>query len=356
MTNEQILAIRFHSAPHPDSVSRLLRETGLSPGGPELRWYNPVFLTLISKRTLNPSILDDLSSLDSIQTATLISGKLGCLQAVSNGRVLLDSGSIIGDDSLTVMAGPCSVEGRAQVCDIAELVKESGATVLRGGAFKPRTAPYSFGGLGHEGLSFLMAAREQTGLPFVTEALDVDQVDPVARAADIIQIGTRNMYNPGLLFAVGSHPLGKPVLLKRHFSATIQELLFAAEYVLLGRLAAGHDSPGLILCERGIRTFDDSLRFTLDLGAIPVLAERTRLPLVVDPSHAAGARRFVPALAKGALAVGAQGLLIEVHDRPGLAWCDGEQSLDPASFKLLMRELKEASLTQRTNALSYCSP
>jgi 3-deoxy-7-phosphoheptulonate synthase len=242
-----------------------------------------------------------------------------------------------------VIAGPCSVESETQVAEIAAMVKEAGAIALRGGAFKPRSSPYSFGGLGERGLIYLARAREKTGLPVVTEAMDPSHLDLVAQYADMIQIGSRNMANYPLLFRAGSHPAGKPILLKRGLAATIDELILAAEYVLLGRLQAGIDEPRLLLCERGIRTFEPSLRFTLDVGAIPVLKERTRLPVVVDPSHAAGIRRYVTPLAMAGLAAGGDALLVEVHSDPDHAWSDGEQTLDGAGFRELMARVRLTS-------------
>ncbi|MEZ5988406.1 MAG: 3-deoxy-7-phosphoheptulonate synthase [Planctomycetota bacterium] len=242
-----------------------------------------------------------------------------------------------------VLAGPCSVEGVAQVRGIAKAVAEAGADGLRGGVFKPRTSPYEFGGLGDDGLAMLVAAGRAHGLPVVTEVLEPGCVEAVAAGADLMQIGSRNMHNAPFLFQLGAHPRGRPALLKRGFGATIDELLWAAEYFLLGRLAGLHDSPGLVLCERGLRGFPTETRFSLDVAAVPVLRRRTRLPVVVDPSHPAGDRELVVPLALAGLAAGASGLLVEVHTDPPRAWCDGAQSLTPEAFGELMQAVRGGS-------------
>ncbi len=238
----------------------------------------------------------------------------------------------IGGPEVVVMAGPCAVEGEAQIFATARAVAAAGARVLRGGAFKPRTSPYSFQGLGEEGLELLAAAGREHGLPIVTEVVSPEDVDLVAEHADLLQIGARNMQNFRLLQVVGERQ--KPVLLKRGMVATIDELLLAAEYVL----AAGN--PDVILCERGIRTFARETRNTLDLAAIPLLKSRSHLPVIADPSHGTGVRALVPPLARAALAAGADGLLIEVHPDPTQALSDGMQSLTFAGFAALMDELR----------------
>ncbi len=237
----------------------------------------------------------------------------------------------IGGDNIHVMAGPCAVESWEQLLQTAQIVKEAGATLLRGGAFKPRTSPYSFQGLEEKGLEMLAEARERTGLRIVTEVMDTRTVGLVARYADILQIGTRNMSNFILLREIAW--AGKPVLLKRGSSATIEEWLLAAEYIL----AEGNRE--VILCERGIRTFDDYTRNTLDLTAVPVLKYLSHLPVIVDPSHAIGKWRFVEPMSRAAIAAGADGLLIEVHPNPSEAICDGPQSLNPENFRELMQQL-----------------
>lgn len=246
----------------------------------------------------------------------------------------------IGGSTLHVMAGPCAVESREQLLEAAFKVKEAGATILRGGAYKPRTSPYSFQGLEERGLEMLAEARELTGLYIVTEVMDSRTLPLVTKYADILQIGTRNMQNFYLLKEVAS--AGKPVLLKRGQSATIEEWLMAAEYIMAG---GNHQ---IILCERGIRSFDGYTRNTLDLTAVPILKHLTHLPVIVDPSHAIGKWRYVPSMARAAVAAGADGLLIEVHPNPVEALCDGPQSLTPENFQLMMEELKQfAALLKR---------
>jgi 3-deoxy-7-phosphoheptulonate synthase len=245
------------------------------------------------------------------------------------------NGHIMGGDQITIIAGPCAVESREQILETAQAVKAAGAHMLRGGAYKPRTSPYSFQGLGEEALTFLAEARQVTGLPIVTEVMAPEQVPLVARYADVLQIGTRNMQNYALLHAVGE--AGLPVLLKRGMMSTIEELLMSAEYVL------SHGNRRVILCERGIRTFEHYTRNTLDINAVPVLKELTHLPVVVDPSHATGKWSLVSAAAKAAIAAGADGLIIEVHPNPERALSDGAQSLRPARFAELMVQLRRVA-------------
>ena len=237
-----------------------------------------------------------------------------------------------GDNTVPVIAGPCSVESEEQVVLIAKEVKKAGAKLLRGGAFKPRTSPYSFQGLGAQGLEFLKSAKKETGLPIVTELMDVRQLKYFADV-DIIQIGARNMQNFDLLKEMGK--AGKPILLKRGMAATIKELLMSAEYIM----ASGNEN--VILCERGVRTFDSYTRNCLDVSAVPYLHKVSHLPVIIDPSHACGMSWMVPTLAKAAVAAGSDGLIIEVHNDPRCALCDGEQSLDPAEFASLMKTLKK---------------
>jgi len=239
----------------------------------------------------------------------------------------------IGGDTVHVMAGPCAVESREQLLESAHIVKEAGATILRGGAFKPRTSPYSFQGLEEEGLKYLAEAREATGLLIVTEVMDASALPLVSEYADILQIGARNMQNFFLLKEVAK--VNKPVLLKRGSSATIEEWLMAAEYIMAG------GNHNVILCERGIRSFDSYTRNTLDLTAIPVVKHLSHLPVVVDPSHAIGKWRFVPPMARSAIAAGADGLIVEMHPNPAEALCDGPQSLTPDNFAAMMAELKQ---------------
>ncbi|MDR1590342.1 MAG: 3-deoxy-7-phosphoheptulonate synthase [Oscillospiraceae bacterium] len=240
------------------------------------------------------------------------------------------SGRRIGAGEFAVIAGPCSVESEEQILSVARDVKASGASFLRGGAFKPRTSPYAFRGLGLDGLELLRLARQKTGLPIVTEIMSQEYLDAFAEHVDVIQIGARNMQNFALLQQVGS--IGKPVLLKRGLSSTLEELLMAAEYIMAG------GSQEVILCERGIRTFETATRNTLDLSAIPVLRQRTHLPVVIDPSHATGYWHLVEPMALAAVAAGADGLIIEVHNHPEAALCDGAQSITPQVFHRLMRK------------------
>ncbi len=242
-------------------------------------------------------------------------------------------GVTIGGSRAVVMAGPCAVESLEQTMECALAVKAAGATILRGGAYKPRTSPYSFQGLGRRGLEILAEARKATGLPVVTEALSVGDLPLVAEYADIIQIGARNMQNFNLLEEVGK--LNRPVLLKRGMSSTIEELLLSAEYIL------SEGNSNVILCERGIRTFERYTRNTLDISAVPVIKRLSHLPVIIDPSHSSGHRELVPPLAMAAIAVGADGILVDVHPHPEQALCDGPQSLLPQDFATLMRQLRE---------------
>ena len=245
------------------------------------------------------------------------------------------NGVKVGGKKLAIMAGPCAVEKLEVTVGIAKEVAAAGATILRGGAYKPRTSPYSFQGLGQEGLDFLVEARKTTGLPVVSEILDARDIGHFLEKADVIQVGARNMQNFELLKEVGAYD--KPVLLKRGLSATVKEFLLSAEYII------SRGNRNVILCERGIRTFETQYRNTLDLTAIPTLKEMSHLPVIVDPSHATGKWNLVAPMAKAAIAAGADGLLIEVHSDPECALCDGEESLKPSRFKDLMADLKKIS-------------
>jgi 3-deoxy-7-phosphoheptulonate synthase len=247
--------------------------------------------------------------------------------------VALPGGVKIGaGQKIAVLAGPCSVEGEKEFLEVAAAVKQAGANILRGGAFKPRTSPYAFQGLGEQGLKFMALAREKTGLPFVTEVMDTRDVELVARYADMLQIGARNMANFNLLKEVGK--TNKPILLKRGPGSTIQELLMSAEYVL------SEGNKQVVLCERGIRTFETATRNTLDINAVPVVKKLTHLPIIVDPSHGTGEWDLVPAIARAGIAAGADGLMIEVHPRPEEAMSDGAQSLKIDTFTELMASLQ----------------
>jgi len=277
---------------------------------------------------------DTFAVLPGVESVTRIMKpyKLPSREFKATDTVVSCGGVEVGSERFVVMAGPCAVESEAQLMEVAGTVKESGASILRGGAYKPRTSPFSFQGMEEAGLELLKKARERFGLPVVTEVVDPHEVILVSNFADILQVGSRNMQNFALLTSVGKSNC--PVVLKRGFSCTITEWLTAADYLLAG----GNNQ--VILCERGIRTFEDSVRFSLDVSAIPVLKRASHLPVIVDPSHAAGHWALVPAIAKAAVAAGADGLLIEVHPRPEEALVDGLQSLTPKNFAKLMTELK----------------
>ena len=280
-------------------------------------------------------MLESLSGLNGVESVVPILKpyKLASIEGrPERSEIPMGKGVKIGGNKIIVVGGPCSVESREQILISAKAVKEAGAHVLRGGAYKPRTSPYSFQGMAEEGLKLLAEARELTGLPIQTELMDTEDLEPVVKYADVIQIGARNVQNFSLLKKVGK--VKTPVFLKRGMSTTIEELLMSAEYIL------SQGNPNVILCERGIRTFETATRNTLDISAVPVLKELTHLPVVVDPSHAAGAWRFVPALAKAAIAAGADGLMIEMHPNPAKAMSDGAQSLKPDVFNNLMKELR----------------
>ena len=240
--------------------------------------------------------------------------------------------TVVGGKKLAIMAGPCSVESNEQITAVAQAVKDAGATVLRGGAFKPRTSPYSFQGLAYEGLDMLCHAREQTGLPIVTELMSPYDIDTFVEKVDCIQVGARNMQNFDLLKQLGK--IRKPILLKRGLSATIEEWLMSAEYIMAG------GNENVILCERGIRTFEHLIRNNLDISAVPLIKKHSHLPILIDPSHAAGIAWMVEPLAKAAIAAGADGLMIEVHNNPKEALCDGAQSLNMDQFADVMKEVK----------------
>jgi 3-deoxy-7-phosphoheptulonate synthase len=262
--------------------------------------------------------------------------KLASLQYKRERRTVLDiDGRRIGGEHFATIAGPCTVESREVLLDTARTVRDAGAQFLRGGAYKPRTSPYSFQGLGEAGLRLLAEAKAETGMPIVTELMDVRDLEPVLEVADVVQLGARNMQNYTLLTEVGR--AGKPVLLKRGLSATLEELLMAAEYIL----KEGNDA--VMLCERGIRTYEPSYRFTLDLMAVPVLRELTHLPIVIDPSHAAGKRSLVEPLSLAAAAAGADGIIVEIHPCPEEAVCDGPQALYADDFAAYLRKLEAAA-------------
>ncbi|MFC1991290.1 3-deoxy-7-phosphoheptulonate synthase [Chloroflexota bacterium] len=278
---------------------------------------------------------DILAVLPGVESVTRIMKpyKLASREVKAKDSIVTVNGVKIGGKQVVIMAGPCAVENEEQLTQAARAVQSSGASILRGGAFKPRTSPFSFQGLEEGGLELLAKTKEQFGLPVITEVVDPRDVDKVAEVADILQVGSRNMQNYTLLTAVGKSQ--RPVVLKRGFACTITEWLTAADYLL----AEGNSQ--VILCERGIRTFETSTRFSVDIGAIPVIKNSCHLPVIVDPSHAAGHYSLVPAIAKAAVAAGADGLLIEVHPNPKEALVDGLQSLTPSDFNKLMEELKQ---------------
>src|SRR5690348_1754465 len=266
--------------------------------------------------------------------------KLSSTQFKHGERTVLDiAGRKIGGSSFVLIAGPCTVESREQTLETARVVRDAGGTLFRGGAYKPRTSPYAFQGLGQEGLRLLAEAKAETGLPIVTELMDQRDIEPILEVADVIQIGARNMQNYTLLAEVGRS--GRPVLLKRGLSATLEELLMAAEYILK------EGNPNVILCERGIRTFETAYRFTLDLMAVPVLRELSHLPVVIDPSHAAGRRDWVLPLSLAAAAAGADGIIVEVHPEPEKAVCDGPQALRAEQFADYLQQVEAAASLAR---------
>jgi 3-deoxy-7-phosphoheptulonate synthase len=277
-----------------------------------------------------PVLIDRFAALPGVETVTPISKpfKLTSREFHPEDTVIRVLDTVVGDGSLTMMAGPCSVESRDQLFETADAVAAAGATILRGGAFKPRTSPYAFQGLGVEALRYLAEARDRTGLPVITEVMEPNQVDIVAEYADILQVGTRNMQNYSLLRDVGR--VARPVMLKRGYGATVEEWLMAAEYIV------SSGNPNVILCERGIRTFETYTRNTMDLAAVPLLHHLTHLPVIVDPSHATGKRWLVKPLALGGVAVGADGVMVEVHPRPEEALSDAEQQLSLPQFADLM--------------------
>jgi 3-deoxy-7-phosphoheptulonate synthase len=278
--------------------------------------------------------LDPFEVLDGVETVKRISQpfKLGSRQVHPENSVFPVDGFTIGGDEIAIIAGPCSVESKSQILETAHAVREAGANALRGGVFKPRTSPYSFQGLGEEGLEYLAEAREQTGMPIVVEIMSQTQLDVMLKYVDVLQVGARNMQNFNLLRAIGE--TRKTVLLKRGLSATIEELLMSAEYILAG------GNTQVILCERGIRTFETATRNTTDINAIPVLKQLTHLPVILDPSHATGHVDYVPAIARAGIAAGADGLIVEVHPDPSKAVSDGKQSLKPEKFAEMSKQVR----------------
>ena len=317
-----------------DEVIRRVKELGYSP--------HPIFgkeRTVIAavgdeRGKYRLQILEALPGVDKV-IPILSPYKLSSREFKKEDTVVKVGEAEFGGKEVVIIAGPCSVESRSQILEVAHAVKEAGAKMLRGGAFKPRTSPYSFQGLGEEGLELLKEASEETGLPVVTEALAPHDVKLVARYADMVQIGARNMQNYGLLQEVGK--IKKPVLLKRGMMASLTELLMSAEYIL------ANGNKNVVLCERGIRTFETLTRNTFDVSAIPVLKELSHLPVIGDPSHATGESKWVLPIARAAVAAGADGLMIEVHPDPPHALSDGKQSLRPEEFFKLVKEIREVA-------------
>lgn len=311
-------------------VTRVLEEKGFS-----IHLSEGVEKTIIGavgdKTRLERESLEAMSGVEKV-VAVLAPYKLASREHHPEGSLVSAGGVCIGGDRIQIMAGPCAVESREQILETAELVKKAGARILRGGAFKPRTSPYSFQGLREEGLKYMAEAREKTGLAIVSEVVDPRNMEMAAEYLDIIQIGARNMQNFVLLQEAGR--CRKPVLLKRGLSSTVEEWIMAAEYIL----AAGNHE--VIMCERGIRTFETATRNTLDLSAVPLLQNLTHMPVIVDPSHGTGKKKLIPAMARAAVAAGADGLMIEVHPEPEKALSDGPQSLNPEEFMKLMDELR----------------
>jgi 3-deoxy-7-phosphoheptulonate synthase len=325
-------------APEPEveAVIEAVEKAGFRP------WVNPgverkVIALLGAVDAEKAELVDHFSALPGVERVTLISEpyKLASRRTHPDRTVIQVGPVAIGGAQLAVIAGPCSIESREQIFEAAYAVKEAGANLLRGGAFKPRSSPYSFQGMGVEGLELLAEAGRATGLPTVSEVLDPGDIEAIAEQVDIIQIGARNMQNFRLLQEVGR--VGKPVILKRNPGCRVQELLMASEYIML------EGNPKVVLCERGITSFENATRYTLDLNAIPVAKRLSHLPVIADPSHAAGDWRYVTAIALGAVAAGADGLMVEVHPDPAVARSDGPQSLRPEKFRELMQSLAKVA-------------
>jgi 3-deoxy-7-phosphoheptulonate synthase len=319
-----------------EAVIKAVERSGFRP------WVNPgverkVIALLGAMDAEKIELVDHFSALPGVERVALISEpyKLPSRRTHPDSTVVEVGPVSIGGAELAVIAGPCSIESREQMIEAAEVVKQSGANLLRGGAFKPRTSPYSFQGLGVAGLEILAEVRELTGLPIVTEVLHPGDLEIIAKYADVIQVGARNMQNFRLLQEVGQ--TGKPTMIKRHPGCRVQELLTASEYIML------EGNANVILCERGITTFEHATRYTFDLNAIPVLKRFSHLPVIADPSHATGDWRYVTAVALAAVAGGADGIMVEVHPDPTVALSDGPQSLRPEKFGDLMRSLRKVA-------------
>lgn len=331
-----MIIILKHGATDEDveTVSEKLRDHGYQPN--VTRGVADTIIAAIGTPSLSEKelVAPQLQALDFVEKVLFVSKpyKMVSRESKPEGSILNVRGVEIGGKNLPVMAGPCSVEGRESLLEIAKAVRGAGAVILRGGAYKPRTSPYDFQGLGEEGLQYLAEVREATGMPVITEVMTPHLVEQVCQYADILQIGARNMQNYDLLREVGR--TRTPVMLKRGLSSTIEEWLKAAEYVLAG------GNADVMFCERGIRTFEPSTRFTLDLSAVPAIKKASHLPIIVDPSQGTGRRDMISAMSKAAIACGADGLIVEVHPHPEDALSDGQQTLDLKQFAQMMEELK----------------
>jgi 3-deoxy-7-phosphoheptulonate synthase len=312
-----------------DHVIKRVEEQGLSPH-PIYGVEQTIVGAVGESHAIPTSVFETLAGVMSVQRISQ-PYKLASRQFHPENSVFPLDGFTIGSQEVPIIAGPCSVESRTQILETAQAVKEAGANALRGGVFKPRTSPYAFQGLGEEGLEYMAEAREQTGLPIVVEVMAVSQIPLMVKYVDVLQIGARNMQNFNLLRAVGD--TRTPVLLKRGMSATVEDLLMSAEYILAG------GNERVMLCERGIRTFETATRNTTDINAVPVLQSLTHLPVVLDPSHSTGHFDYVTAIAKAAIAAGADGIIVEVHPDPAHAVSDGRQSLTPENFSKMVQKL-----------------
>jgi 3-deoxy-7-phosphoheptulonate synthase len=313
------------------AVLQRVKELGFRPSLVEGEERTIIGVIGDDTKKADPQMFDQMQGVDHVMRVSK-PYKMASREFHPHDTLVPLNGSMVGSKKVVIIAGPCSVEDRGQILEVAHAVKEAGATALRGGAFKPRSSPYSFQGLGEKGLEMLAEARQQTGLPIVTEVMEPGLVPLVAKYADVLQIGARNMQNFALLHAAGESQ--QTVLLKRGMMSTIEEMLMAAEYVL------SHGNGRVMLCERGIRTFETATRNTFDINAIPVLKQKTHLPVIADPSHATGKWEYVAAASRAAVAAGADGLIIEVHCNPEKALSDGAQSLKPESFAKLVVEIR----------------
>lgn len=339
------MIIVIHNQASSDERAHLIEALGRLPGALRpvtvMRLREQELISLESS-ALDLQVLDALRAQPAVESIVEIKTQYKLVsrvfQAANTVIAVGDEESceqvLIGGGKPVIMAGPCAIENREQLLTAARAVKAAGAQILRGGAFKPRTSPYQFQGLGIEGLELLAQAREMTGLPIITEVMEPDMVATVAEYADILQIGARNVQNFPLLLAAGRRSKGKPIMLKRGLASTIEEWLLAAEYIV----AAGN--PNVILCERGVRSFDSQTRNVLDLACVPLLRQLTHLPVIVDPSHATGRRELVAPMSRAGIAAGADGLIIEVHPDPNAALCDGKQSITPEQLQSIVHETR----------------